>query len=312
MATHTILGAGGTIGNLLCDELLQHGHTVRLVSRNPKPVAGATTMSADMTDASQVLQAVQGSDVVYLLVGLQYSYKVWRVQWPQIMNHVIAACKATGAKLIFFDNVYMYGRVDGPMTEATPFAPCSKKGEVRAAIASQLLREMEAGTIKALIARSADFYGPHADKTSLLNILVFQNMQKGKKAQWLGNADKLHSFTHVGDAAKALYLLAQRDDAWGQQWHLPTSAERLTPRQLIGIAAGHMHASYKVMSIPSWMVKCFGLFNPLMKEMGEMAYQNDHDYIFDSTKFNKAFNFTPTSYEEGLRQSAHAMQQIRQ
>ena len=31
------------------------------------------------------------------------------------------------AKLIFFDNVYMYGKVNGIMTEETAFNPCSKK-----------------------------------------------------------------------------------------------------------------------------------------------------------------------------------------
>lgn len=33
-------------------------------------------------------------------------------------------------------NVYMYGNVAGPMTENTPYAPCSKKGEIRTKIAT--------------------------------------------------------------------------------------------------------------------------------------------------------------------------------
>ena len=52
------------------------------------------------------------------------------------MSNSIEACKRAGAKLIFFDNVYMYGKAGGPMTEETPFNPCSKKGEIRAKIAS--------------------------------------------------------------------------------------------------------------------------------------------------------------------------------
>jgi hypothetical protein len=45
------------------------------------------------------------------------------------MDNAIEACKRARAKLIFFENVYMYGKVSGPMTEETPFNPCSKKGE---------------------------------------------------------------------------------------------------------------------------------------------------------------------------------------
>ena len=139
------------------------------------------------------------------------------------MTNVINACKETGAKLIFFDNVYMYGKVNGWMTEETPFNPCSKKGEVRAAIVNQLLQEMKAGNLQALIARCADFYGPIGFKTSVPNLLVIQNLLKGKKAQWLADADQPHSITYVPDAAKALYLLANKPDAFGQTWHLPTA-----------------------------------------------------------------------------------------
>jgi nucleoside-diphosphate-sugar epimerase len=41
-----------------------------------------------------------------------------------------------------------------------------------------------------------------------------------------------------------------------------------------------------------------------MKELGEMLYQNEFPYEFDSSKFEKAFQFKPTSYEEGIRQTA--------
>jgi len=42
----------------------------------------------------------------------------------------------------------------------------------------------------------------------------------------------------------------------------------------------------------------------LMRELGEMLYQNDRDYLFDSSKFERRFDFTPTQYEEGIRTTA--------
>ena len=46
--------------------------------------------AADLTDSIKVAEAVKGSQVVYLVVGLLYSYKVWREKWPAIMaNHFV-------------------------------------------------------------------------------------------------------------------------------------------------------------------------------------------------------------------------------
>src|ERR1700683_1982549 len=156
----TILGAGGPSGNELAKLQAADNTPFRLVGRNPKPVAGGALFPADLADRDQTIQAVAGSTVVHLLAGLKYDLGVWRELWPRIMANAIEACKRAGARLIFFDNVYMYGKVAGPMTENTPYAPCSKKGEIRAKIATALMNEVQGGGLRAMIARAADFYGP--------------------------------------------------------------------------------------------------------------------------------------------------------
>jgi uncharacterized protein YbjT (DUF2867 family) len=123
----TILGAGGPIASELSKILTANHQTFRLVSRNPRPATGAEVFAADLADREQCLQAVAGSSLVYLLVGLKYDLNVWQESWPRIMANTIEACKRAQAKLIFFDNVYMYGKVDGPMTEETPYAPTSRR-----------------------------------------------------------------------------------------------------------------------------------------------------------------------------------------
>ncbi len=304
MSIHTILGAGGSISNHLVPVLKENNEQIRLVSRSAKNITGVENIAADLTDAEQTKKAVEGSAVVYLLVGLEYNIRVWTVQWPKIMSNVINACAEANAKLIFFDNVYMYGKVDGAMTEETPYHPCSKKGAIRAAIATQLLNAASEGKLKALIARSADFYGPGGDKTSGANIMVFANLAKKKTSQCLINANLPHSFTYIPDAAKALYLLAKNDTAFNQTWHLPTKSNPLTSKQFIELAAKEFNQPAKVTVFPKWMIKVLGLFMPLMNEMYEMLYQNEFAYAFDSSKFEKHFNFTPTSYEDGIKATA--------
>jgi nucleoside-diphosphate-sugar epimerase len=306
MLTHTILGAGGVIANGLAEELIRHQLPVRLVSRHPSPRQGATTLAADLTDAGQALQAIQGSSVIYCCIGLKYDYSIWRQQWPRIIDNIIEACKRTGARLIFFDNVYMYGKVNGGMTEETPYDPCSRKGDLRARMATQLMSEVRKGNITATIARAADFYGPGADRTSIPNLLVFQRLAKGQKAQWLVNVMVRHSFTYTGDAAKALYMLATDENSWNQAWHLPTAPDPLTGSAFIEAAAEALGTAARYTVLPKWMIRLGGLFDKTTSELYEMLYQNEADYLFDSSKFESAYNFHPVSYGEGIKATANA------
>lgn len=296
----TILGASGTIGKILATELKTYTNDIRLVSRNPKAIHPADQiMTADLTNAEQVDRAVAGSEVVYLTVGLEYHIKAWRTQWPVIMRNVIDSCKKNGAKLVFFDNVYMYDRdFLGNMTEDIPVRPTSKKGEVRAQLETMLKDEIKAGHLKALIARSADFIGP---TNSVLVEMVYKNFAKGKKANWFSRTDKIHSFTNTLDAARGTAKLGNAPDAYGEVWHLPTSDARLTGKQWIELFAKEMNVEPKSSALPDWMLGAIGLFVPVMKELKEMAYQYNRDYSFNSNKFNKRFGYTPVSPEEGVK-----------
>ena len=158
------------------------------------------------------MRAIAGSSVVHLLAGLPYDHKVWAETWPRIMANTIEACKRAGAKLIFFDYVYMYGRVAGAMTEDTPFNPCSRKGEIRAKVAASLIDEWKAGGLTAMIARAADFYGPNA-KTGIANVMVFEPMSKKQKAMCLVSESLPHTYTYTPDAAEAVMTLAASDSA---------------------------------------------------------------------------------------------------
>ena len=307
MSIHTILGAGGAIANALSEELTERQVPFRLVSRHPLTRTGATTLAADLTDPLQTLEAVRDSEVAYLCVGLKYDYSVWRRQWPRIIDNTIEACKKTKTRLIFFDNVYMYGKTEGAMTEETPYDPSSRKGDLRARIATQLMSEVRKGNITATIARSADFYGPGAGHTGIPNLLVYQRLKKDQRAQWLVNATVRHSFTYTKDAAKALYLLAGNESSWNQAWHLPTASSPLTGAEWIERAAdalGRDPSRYTV--LPKWMIRLGGLFDKTTAELYEMLYQYESDYLFDSSKFEKAFQFQPTSYEEGIKATANA------
>jgi nucleoside-diphosphate-sugar epimerase len=304
----TILGSGGAVGVELASALLNYTDEIRLVSRNPQKVNETDQLfPADLTKIADVRRAVQGSDIVYVTVGFTYNVKVWEETWPKFISAVIAACEEYNSKLVFFDNIYMYDAdyLNG-MTEETPVNPSSKKGKVRALIAQMIMNEVMTGKLTALIARSADFYGPGIKNSSMLNESVIKPLNIGGKANWLGSAALKHSFTYTPDAAKATAILGNTPDAFNQIWHLPTAANPLTGKEWVEQIALALGVKPRFQNVPKFMVRILGLFVPIMKEIVEMMYQYDRDYVFDSSKFEKHFDFKPTPYSQGIKEVVKA------
>ena len=300
----TILGGGGAIANHLAPLLAAEKKAFRVVSRSGRSTPGAAeNVAADIAKPGDAVRAVAGSSLVFLLVGLPYDHKLWAEMWPRIMANTIEACGRAGSRLVFFDNVYMYGRVNGAMTEETAFNPCSRKGEIRAQIATTLLDAMRAGSLTAMIARAADFHGP-GTPTSVASVLIFDAWMKKQKASWLVNDGAPHSFTYTPDAARALLTLADSETAWNQTWHLPTAPDPPTGREFIMTAAEAMGVAPNYRILSPAMIRVFGWFRPVVGELYEVLYQNEAAYLFDSSKYARTFGFAGTPYDEGIRATA--------
>lgn len=299
----TILGAGGSISIELAKSLKYFTDNIRLVSRNPKKINDTDQLfPANLTNRDDVLNAIEGSKIVYLTVGLEYNAKIWQQQWPSLMKNVIDGCIKNNARLLFFDNVYSVGAdFIGHITEESPISPTSKKGEVRAKIDLMLLDAIKTGKLKAIIARAPDFYGPDIEKSFLMS-LIYKNLARGKKAQWMFDAKVRHSYIYTPDAGKATALLGNTPDAYNQIWNLPTDRQSMTAEQWIALFAEEMHGSAKYQLIPAWIVRLSGLFIPFMNELYEMRYQFDRDYFFDSSKFETYFKYQPTKYKDGVHE----------
>lgn len=304
----TILGSGGAIGFPLANVLNEYTDKIRLVSRRPIRVNKTDELCpVDLTDFTNIDKAIEGSEVVYVTVGFKYNLKVWQNTWPGFMQAVINACKKHNARLVFLDNIYMYDALAIPfMTEESFINAPSKKGKIRQQLHEMIMGEVANNNLTALIARSADFYGPY-NNNSLLGIMVIDKLLKGKKAQVFGDANKIHTFTYTPDAAKAAALLGNTPDAFNQVWHLPTTKEKLTMADWVTLVAYTLKVEPKIQKVPKWMIQMLGLFIPVMREFPEMLYQNDRDYIFNSSKFENRFGWLATSPISGVMTTIEQM-----
>ena len=299
MGVHSVVGGNGTIGAVAVRHLAAAGCEVRIVQRHPRLIEGAVaTASADVFDLDGLTKAVEGSDVIYLILGLPYDAKVWLEGFPRAVSHAVEAARRVGARLVYFDNVYMYGPVQGVMTEDTPDNPTTQKGLARARAARVLMEAVEKGAIRGLIARSADFYGDYRPFDQVKAIA--EKLVKGQKAQLLLRDDRVHSLTYIPDAGRAVAVLGQQADAFDAIWHMPTDPNALTGAQLVDLIGTLLGKEARLTVLPKLLLRMVGLFDGTVRGLLEMSYQFEQDYRVDSSKIARAYGLTATPMRQGL------------
>jgi len=299
----TILGASGQIGIELARALHRDYTTdIRIVSRNPSKVNPTdSTMSANLLKAEQTAHAVKGSDIVYLTVGLPMDTERWEQEWPVIMRNVIDACKTHNAKLVFFDNTYMYPQTAEPQTEDILFEPHGRKGQVRADIAQELICAQTEKDIVALIARAPEFYGPERTQSITQSTLI-EPLKRGKKARVFLRDDTQRTLIYTPDASRALALLGNTPDAFDQTWHLPCDDNRLTYRGMVETIETITQKPYRYSIVKPWQLKLASVFSKTLRDAQELMPRYQVDNVFISDKFKARFpEFSVTSYQEGLK-----------
>jgi nucleoside-diphosphate-sugar epimerase len=295
---HAVLGASGGTGSAIIEELLRRGHRVRAVSRGGEAPDGAEGMKADVASHQGARAAAEGASVIYH--AAQPPYTKWPEEFPPMTDTVIEAAAAAGAKLVFADNLYMYGpNSPQPMTEETPQRATGRKGRTRILMAERLLEAHRSGRVRVAIGRSSDYYGPRGI-SSVAGEQVFGTALKGKKARWPGFLEVHHTLSYLPDMARALVTLGEREEADGEVWHLP-AAEPLTGRRFLEMVFAEAGKPAKIGVISRNMVRVAGMFSPFIREFGETLYQFEEPFVSDASKYRCAFGaFESTGHEEAI------------
>ncbi|MDR8413268.1 NAD-dependent epimerase/dehydratase family protein [Nonomuraea sp. 3-1Str] len=292
---HVVLGATGAIGSAVVAELTARGHQVRAVSRSA--ASGPGDLRADVTTTEGAIAACQDAAVVYQCA--QPKYERWAEEFPGLIRTILTGVEAAGAKLVMADNLYVYGPVDGPMTEDLPYAAAYPKGRARAEVDQLILDAHRAGRVRATLGRASDYYGPGGVNTTI-GPTVFAAALAGKTARWVGDLDQPHTVSYLPDIAAALVTLGERAEADGRAWHLP-AAEPVTGRQFLDLVQAAAGGEPKVAGLGRGAQRLIGLFNPVVRELGETWYQRDRPFVADDSAFRKAFGpVEVTPHAEGV------------
>jgi nucleoside-diphosphate-sugar epimerase len=299
-----VLGATGGAGRALVHELASRGTRVRAVSRSGggPSLPGVTPVRTDVADSAALREVCRGAGVVYHCINVPY--QLWAQRLMPIAEAILAAAAAAGAKLVVIDNLYMYGRPDGPMTETTPRNANGKKGRLRIRLEQLLLEAHRSGKVPVAIGRASDFYGPQANSAPMF--LVVGPAVAGRRASWVGNLDVPHTFSYLPDVAWGLATLGGHEQAFGEIWHLP-AAEPLTGRQFASLVFETLGAPPRIRLISKPMMMLGSLFSTTIRESGEVLYQFEHPFVMDAAKFTRAFGRRITSHRAAIRQTIDAL-----
>jgi nucleoside-diphosphate-sugar epimerase len=298
---HMVFGANGGLGHAVVRQLAEQGKRVRAVTRSGQAAVppGVELVQADARDPAAARQASAGAGVIYHAINVPYDR--WLEVLPAIMENLIAAAASANARLVYGDNLYMYGKVTGPLHEGLPYRPVGKKGQLRAQLADRLIAAHREGQVQAAIGRASDFVGPAATNT-ITGLLVIEPILKGKKAMWIGSLDAPHTISYIDDVARGLIVLAENDRAYGEVWHIPAS-DPLTGRQFIEMVcehAGRPSCDYGVYK--RTVMRLVSVFSPMVREVLENLYQFEQPFVLDGGKFEGAFGpFQTTSHREAIR-----------
>jgi nucleoside-diphosphate-sugar epimerase len=297
---HVVVGAG-PLGLAVARGLSGRGLATRVVNRSGQaPVAdGVEVVAADATSGSALAQACARATVLYHCAKPPYTN--WPQLFPALTRGILDAAASAGAKLVYGDNVYMYGPVDGQITEDCPTRPVGAKGRVRAEMAELLLEAHASGRARVAIGRAPDFYGPSA-REAVLGERVAVPALKGGTAEVLGNIDLPHTHIFIDDFARGLITLGEREEAFGEAWHVPGAPTRTT-RELADMIFAVAGTTPKYRAASRLIVNVFGLFSPVMRELRETFYQFERPFIVDHSKFERAFGARTTPHEAAIRQT---------
>jgi nucleoside-diphosphate-sugar epimerase len=299
---HVVFGATGAAGRAVVAELVRRGETVRAVSRGGWAPEGAQGVAADAADPAQAAAAAAGAAVVFHCATPPYTK--WPELFPALTRSILGAAESSGAKLVFADNLYAYGPVDGPLREDLPAIARGRKGRTRVAMAAEILGAHRDGRVRVAIGRASDYYGPNGI-TSNAGEPVFGRILAGKRPQWTGKLDQPHTFHYLPDVARGLVTLATHSEADGQIWHLP-AAEPLTAQQFFDIVsntAGRPTPAKASVLRPAPLAVA-GIFSPLLRELRETSYQFRAPFVVDSSKFETTFgHLDPTPHPEAVAQT---------
>ncbi len=286
-----ILGTG-QLGMAIMENLLQTNpdESILLVNRAGKLDVSipqnVEIMAADVTNRNDLETIAQRSELIFSCTDVPYP--LWADFYPKTADALAFALSKSDAKLVFADNMYSYGNVQGAeMHEGMPHSAQTKKGQIRASVIQTLLQSGQSFSDRVAFVKAADFIGPRIYK-GVFGTDFLEKLATGKRITLFGKAKLPHTFTYIRDFAKAMVNVGTSTDTFGEIWHVP-NAPALNLLKWTQLFETEFNQKGKIWVLPKSVVWAAGLFDPLIREFYELSYQFEHPYLVNHDKYVARF-----------------------
>jgi nucleoside-diphosphate-sugar epimerase len=261
-----VTGATGFLGSHLVEGLLEAGHEVRALVRNPSKGqfladGGAEIVLGDVTMPATLVSATQGVDVVFHSAALVSNWAPWSAYLEttvQGTENLLAAAERTGVKrIVHVSTTRVYDdrhcRRERNITEDAPhgqrgFRPMGAYAHAKV-LAEAVVRRF-ASRVPISIVRPAWIYGPR-DELIVPSLLRFL---RKPGARWPGRVDPCSDAIHVTDVADCAITAALHPRAVGQAYNA-SPHRRLSVREFLGAFADELDIKMPTRSAPAFLAR---------------------------------------------------------
>jgi NAD dependent epimerase/dehydratase len=236
-----VTGGDGFIGSHLVYRLLAEGADVRvLVHYTPSGRLGwlqgreddVEVVPGDLRDGERVLQAVEGTEVVFhlaALIGIPYSYESPEsyVQ-TNVMGtyHILNASRRTGShRVVHTSTSEVYGTaLSVPIDETHPLQPQSPYSATKIGADMLAMSFHHSFDLPVAIVRPFNTYGPRQSTRAVIPSLLGQLYGPGERIR-VGAVSPTRDFNYVTDTVNGFLAVAEADRAVGEVINIGSGRE---------------------------------------------------------------------------------------
>jgi len=313
-----VTGAGGFIGQHLCNDLADRGCSVVGVDLHfPDGIRESNrdfyrSAATDFRNWDVMKELIDGVEIVFHLASahLQISLpesEYWDINAHSLQPLLDLARRSGVQRFVHVSSVGVYGNLKTwPADEASPCKPQSIYGETKIAGEAEVLSFARTTGFPVVILRPAWVYGPGCPRT----LKIYKALRKGRFVM-IGNGNNFRHPLYIADMMDCLRLAMDKEIEQGQVF-LVAGEKAITTTELV-------HAFCKVLELPKPKIRIpyslgmsiatcselvFGLARrdpPISKRTLEFFDTNN---AFDISKARKGLDFNPKfSFEKGLEDS---------
>ncbi|MGZ8260683.1 MAG: NAD-dependent epimerase/dehydratase family protein [Caldimonas sp.] len=309
-----VLGANGRVGLAAAQAYAAAGWQVAAHIRHdalPGMPAAAGIVRAPLAAlaAGELADVAPASVVVHAVSPV---YTRWDEEAMPAAREGMAIAERLGARLMLPGNVYNYGaampeRID----ETTPQRPTTRKGEIRAAMESELAERAAQGRLRATVIVAGDFFG--AGSGNWFDQAIVRSIAKGKLV-YPGDTALVHAWAYLPDLARAFVAVAELEglapfERFAFAGHSVTGGELLAGLERAAESLGVAPArGWKVGGMPWPLLRAFGAVVPMWRELATMSYLWRVPHAIDGSRLAaRCPGLVPTPLAEALRSSLLAL-----